>query len=858
MYRNQTNILMKTTLTLFILLISVAGVKSQNLELPFFDDFSNDYANWTTYSITGDEQWHLSGDDGIDGGKCARFYITTNPAQANNDWLVSKVINTEGISNIAIEFKYWFHGDGMKPEFYFTTSFSGDVSATDWTELDNSFWKNEWTWNSARIEIKNPGNTLVFAIRYQSTTENSEYVLIDNFSMKEFEPAVYEKVGTTEHFEFYTSIADETDYWSEISDELENYFQKYCGIWNIEGKEDFIDKNIKTKIYYTEKANIPFVSETTPETKSGFFDRETKTIYLSPLNTTEKQEYYESMEGLAINTFAGYAKKHQLFRDQNGYDELPAYYTEGFGLYEQGFRPRLDSIIKAREEHPYDFTHEDLDIMNIFSGTYEKDIIVSYVEGQIVGLLDYYGTAPYSSHIERWNKHLIYFYDTTDVVRIKNYASNEHFDIYCSSRDTMFIDSFFVWLERPRQFYIDSFQIEVNRKFNLVIYYDEKTGMDMTGYDNWNGGAGGLDISPHNFWGGPYDGYDWLLAHEFGHVYNSIINPEMPVGFYQEGMANLSGGMATGGNEELKSYDDLWKVEYVFSFYKNKFNREPTLEELITNAHAGEPGLEWGADCYFFGTEFIRFLRDTQGYLKIKEFFQSGLDFEVFNNSYEEIEQGYIERLNYLHSIRDYNEPVILKNSTLNVERGNSGIISDEYLHATDAEVPDDELIYKIKTPPLYGIIEKIDNPGVKIYKFSEEDIQNSKINYVSNGGSETSDSFIFELTDRTFSLLNKQFNISLTTPTGISVLKDNTIDLKVYPNPLTEKSILEFAVIKQGHINLSIFDIQGRKISTLLDENLNIGTHKIPLATKILTNGVYFCRLVTEQGVANQKIVVN
>ena len=45
---------------------------------------------------------------------------------------------------------------------------------------------------------------------------------------------------------------------------------------------------------------------------------------------------------------------------------------------------RLDSIIKARQNHPQDFTHEDLDEMNVFGGTSQKDIIVSYVEGQIV------------------------------------------------------------------------------------------------------------------------------------------------------------------------------------------------------------------------------------------------------------------------------------------------------------------------------------------------------------------------------------------------------------------------------------------------------------------------------------------
>ena len=847
---------MKTTFTTLFILLSITFAKAQDLELPFFDDFSNDYENWTTISVEGDLQWHLSYDDGIDGSKCARIYAT-NSSQENDDWLVTNPINTEGASNIRVTFYYWYYGDNLSLQFYYTNNIGENFEQTEWTEITPSNQLTPWNWNEAMLEIETPEEQCEFAFRYESGVGDDDKIMIDNFNIISFEPVVFENVGTTEHFEFYTNISEETDYWLEIKDGLENNFQKYCGIWNLEGKEDFIDKNYKTKIYYTEKNNIPFVNETTPETKSGFFDRETKIIYLSPLNTPEKQEYYENMEGLAINTFAGYAKKHQLFRDQNGYDVLPDYYIEGFGLYEQGYHPRVDSIRSFRSQHPDALTHEDLDAMDVFSKTSQKDIIVSYVEGQIIGLLDYFGTAPYGSYPPRWNNFLVYFYDTTDVVRIKKYASSENFDIYCSSRDTMFIDSFFIWLERPRQFYINSYQIEVNRKFNLVIYYDEKTGMDMTGYGNWNGGAGGFNISPHNFWGGPYDGYDWLLGHEFGHVYNSIMYPEMPSGFYHEGMANLSGGMATGGNEEIKSYDDLWKVEYVFNFYNDRFQREPTLEELITNAHAGDPGFEYGADCYFFGYEFMRYLRDTQGYLKIKEFFQSGLDFGVFNISYEEVEQGYIERLRYLHSIRDYNSPVILINRTLNVERGKSKIITSNNLQANDQEVDDKELVYKIKSAPLYGIIEKVDNLGIKVYKFTEEEIQNNKIRYTNMGGNETSDFFIFELTDRTFFLSNKQFNFTITNPNGISELFKNQTNFQIYPNPVASESKISFTLKKPEKVELAIFDLQGKKLSTISNQTLTTGYHEFLLDKYFKKKGIYFCRLKTNNNIATLKFVV-
>ena len=156
------------------------------VELPFFDDFENEYEYeyWTKYSKTGSDVWHISNDDGIDLSKCARFYITSNPQQANNDWLLTPLFNTNGISNLQISFKYLYHGDGIIPEFYYANSFDGDLSNSTWTQIDNSFWQNMGIWNDALVEIENPGETFIFAIRYQSTMDIDHYILIDNFSAK--------------------------------------------------------------------------------------------------------------------------------------------------------------------------------------------------------------------------------------------------------------------------------------------------------------------------------------------------------------------------------------------------------------------------------------------------------------------------------------------------------------------------------------------------------------------------------------------------------------------------------------------------------------------------------------------------
>jgi hypothetical protein len=81
--------------------------------------------------------------------------------------------------------------------------------------------------------------------------------------------------------------------------------------------------------------------------------------------------------------------------------------------------------------------------------------------------------------------------------------------------------------------------------------------------------------------------------------------------------------------------------------------------------------------------------------------------------------------------------------------------------------------------------------------------------------------------------------------------------DFKVFPNPITSESIISFQTKINENVNLSIFDIQGRKICTMLDENLNAGTHTIPLKNSIPSGGIYFCKLATSEGVSVLKFVV-
>lgn len=81
--------------------------------------------------------------------------------------------------------------------------------------------------------------------------------------------------------------------------------------------------------------------------------------------------------------------------------------------------------------------------------------------------------------------------------------------------------------------------------------------------------------------------------------------------------------------------------------------------------------------------------------------------------------------------------------------------------------------------------------------------------------------------------------------------------ELVCYPNPLSDHSLIEFTLNRSEHVDLSIYDLQGRKISILANQVLRQGKHSIPLGNTLPASGVYFCRLSTEKGIKTIKVLV-
>jgi hypothetical protein len=95
-------------------------------------------------------------------------------------------------------------------------------------------------------------------------------------------------------------------------------------------------------------------------------------------------------------------------------------------------------------------------------------------------------------------------------------------------------------------------------------------------------------------------------------------------------------------------------------------------------------------------------------------------------------------------------------------------------------------------------------------------------------------------------------------TATGVSetVAAASPAALRVHPNPLRPGSRVSFELRETTHVRLEVFDVSGRRVTTLLDASRGRGTHRVDLDPSRLPAGVYFVRLDTGAGRANARVI--
>jgi hypothetical protein len=88
-------------------------------------------------------------------------------------------------------------------------------------------------------------------------------------------------------------------------------------------------------------------------------------------------------------------------------------------------------------------------------------------------------------------------------------------------------------------------------------------------------------------------------------------------------------------------------------------------------------------------------------------------------------------------------------------------------------------------------------------------------------------------------------------------VRPDNFLLSQNYPNPFNAQTAIEFSIPAAGDVRLETFDLLGRKIAVLIDEELESGFHSVIWDCSDLSTGVYFYRLTVGDKTAVKKMTL-
>jgi hypothetical protein len=77
------------------------------------------------------------------------------------------------------------------------------------------------------------------------------------------------------------------------------------------------------------------------------------------------------------------------------------------------------------------------------------------------------------------------------------------------------------------------------------------------------------------------------------------------------------------------------------------------------------------------------------------------------------------------------------------------------------------------------------------------------------------------------------------------------------YPNPFNPVTTIQFQIPVPGHTSLTVYDVLGREIATLLNQDLFAGDHRVEWDSSRVASGVYFYRLTAGNFVDTKKMVV-
>jgi 5-hydroxyisourate hydrolase-like protein (transthyretin family) len=79
----------------------------------------------------------------------------------------------------------------------------------------------------------------------------------------------------------------------------------------------------------------------------------------------------------------------------------------------------------------------------------------------------------------------------------------------------------------------------------------------------------------------------------------------------------------------------------------------------------------------------------------------------------------------------------------------------------------------------------------------------------------------------------------------------------RAYPNPFNPVTTLSFAIPVDSEVFLSVYNLQGREVVSLVNGNMDAGYHSVVWNADSHSSGVYFVKMVAGNYVNTQKLML-
>jgi hypothetical protein len=112
------------------------------------------------------------------------------------------------------------------------------------------------------------------------------------------------------------------------------------------------------------------------------------------------------------------------------------------------------------------------------------------------------------------------------------------------------------------------------------------------------------------------------------------------------------------------------------------------------------------------------------------------------------------------------------------------------------------------------------------------------------------------DLSGKDFAFDNIKF-VDITTAIDNNNLPTEFLLNQNFPNPFNPNTTVNFSLPQNGFVTLKVYDVLGREVATLINQQMAVGYHRVDFNASHLTSGIYFYKLEINEFVSIKKMLL-